>query len=102
MEFRSSCPHCETLMMVNAADLVLFLGPSSAEKSAVVYWCPACSMNVRRPVTDASAEVLLAWAGHAEVIPLEALEPHAGPPISVADARDLAVDLADWGLDECV
>jgi hypothetical protein len=84
----ASCPDCGRVQFAtHQAWLVLSNAPVT---DTLDFRCPGCAGHVRCPADHKTVKALAALVPVEEVyVPAEALEPHAGPPLTLDDLIDL-------------
>ncbi|GAB3681603.1 hypothetical protein [Angustibacter aerolatus] len=93
----ATCPSCGSVDLT--ADEVLLCQCSVADWSFYRFTCPGCGESIRKDA-PARARRLLMLAGVEPVswqVPLEALEPHAGEPITFDEVLEFALRLEQVG-----
>lgn len=85
---KATCPHCGDVEL--SRDQVRLVVHPLAERSFYGFTCTLCGDMIRKPAGDEVVRLLTMGGVVAErvVVPAEALEPHAGPPINPDDVLD--------------
>jgi len=91
---KATCPSCGDVEL--SRDQVQLVVHPLADRSFYGFTCTLCGDSVRKPAGDEVVRLLTMGGVVAErvVVPAEALEAHAGAPISADDVLDFAVWLA--------
>jgi len=92
---KASCPTCGDVDL-KPADLRLVVC-TRPEWSTYAFDCPACEDEVKKPADQEVVSLLISGGVKAQRwhIPAEALEEHAGRPISYDDLLDFVLALTD-------
>ena len=94
------CAYCGDVDLL--AEQMWLVLSEPREHSHFAFRCPECEQVTRHQVDDETVSVLVQLIPVEEVsVPAEALEHHAGPPLTADDLIDLMVDLECVDL-ECV
>lgn len=100
---KATCPDCGVVEMTER-DVTLYVCTERPALSRYEFVCPACHQQVDKSACDEQINLLLSVgvATHILDIPCEALEPHVGPPLTLDDLLDFALELrgetalAEW------
>ena len=85
---KATCPSCGDVEL--SRDQVRLVVHPIAERSFYGFTCTRCGDAVRKPAGDEVVRLLTMGGVIAErvIVPAEALEPHAGAPITMDDVLD--------------
>ena len=94
-DYSVNCTRCgEVKVTVDQLWLVITNVPGTMHFD---FWCPNCTILVRRAVDDTAATVLASLIAVEELdVPAEALEAHAASPMTLDDLIDLKLALDGW------
>jgi len=92
---KATCPSCGDVEL--SRDQVRLVVHPVADRSFYGFTCTVCGDAVRKPAGDEVVRLLTMGGVIAErvLVPAEALEVHAGPPVSADEVLDFVAWLAD-------
>lgn len=87
-----ACPRCGDLQL-SPPELRLVVCVPEPERSCYQFTCPRCRALVTRQASDRVVLGLCARGVAVDTVPLEALERHEGPALTLDDLLDLSLAL---------
>ncbi len=97
-KLRATCPGCGPVEL--SADAFDFQWCSYGPASYYEFTCTGCGSTVRKSADGSTAQLLIAGGVRPKLwhLPLEALEPRLGPPLTYDDLIDFHHELGreDW------